>query len=440
MTVTTATATQPDQRTLRKVVLAGFLGTTVEYYDFFIYGTAAALVFAKVFFPTLGPAAGTAAAFGTFAVAFVARPLGGIVFGHIGDRVGRKATLVATMVLMGGATVGIGLLPTGQAIGIAAPILLIVLRFVQGLAVGGEWASAALFVTEYAPPKQRGLYALSPALGTSSGLLLSTLTFLITGALMSDETFLAWGWRIPFLLSIILVGVGLVVRLGVADTPVFREAMARAEKSEHTKAPLVSVFRNQPKELLLAAGTVLMWLSFFYFSAVYMTNYGTTVLGHSRTTMLTINLIGVVVDILGMVVGAYLADRIGRRIVMSGSAILALLLAFLVFPMANTGSVVMLGLVICAVLFVVGMASATTVALLPEIFHTEYRSTGTGTAFNLGSVVGGAIPPIIAAPLLAAYGSVALASMMAILALISAFSVLLLQETRQRQLHDHSNV
>ncbi len=440
MTVTTATATQPDQRTLRKVVLAGFLGTTVEYYDFFIYGTAAALVFAKVFFPTLGPAAGTAAAFGTFAVAFVARPLGGIVFGHIGDRVGRKATLVATMVLMGGATVGIGLLPTGQAIGIEAPIMLIVLRFIQGRAVGGEWASAALFVTEYAPPKRRGIYALSPALGTSSGLLLSTLTFLLTGALMSDEAFLAWGWRIPFLLSIVLVGVGLVVRLGVADTPVFREAMARAEKIEHTKAPLVSVFKNQPKELLLAAGTVLMWLSFFYFSAVYMTNYGTTVLGHSRTTMLTINLVGVVVDILGMVVGAYLADRIGRRIVMSGSAILALLLAFLVFPMANTGSVVMLGLVICAVLFVVGMASATTVALLPEIFHTEYRSTGTGTAFNLGSVVGGAIPPIIAAPLLAAYGSVALASMMAILALISAFSVLLLQETRQRQLHDHSNV
>lgn len=430
----TSAPEKTDAKTLRKVVAAGFLGTTVEYYDFFIYGTAAALVFAKVFFPTLGAAAGTTAAFATFAVAFVARPLGGIIFGHIGDRVGRKATLVATMILMGAATVAIGLTPSGATIGIAAPVILIALRFLQGLAVGGEWASAALFVTEYAPPKQRALFALSPALGTSSGLLLSTLTFLITGLTMSDETFLAWGWRVPFLLSLVLVLVGLYVRLGIADTPIFREAMAKAEEADHRKAPIVQVFTHQPKELFLAAGAVLMWLSFFYFAAVYMTNYGTTVLGHTRTEMLTINLIGVVVNILGMVFGGIMADRVGRRLVMGTAAVGALGWAFVIFPLADTRNTVLLGVAICVTLFLVGMASATTVALLPEVFHTRYRSTGTGTAFNLGSVVGGAIPPIIAAPLLATYGSVALAAMMALIAFISALSVLRLQETRGAQM------
>lgn len=426
----TATKAEHSPRTLRRVVAAGFIGTTVEYYDFFIYGTAAALVFPKIFFPELGAAAGVMASFATFAVAFIARPLGGIFFGHIGDRVGRKTTLVATMMLMGAATVLIGLIPDGRAIGIWAPLLLVLLRFAQGLAVGGEWASAALFVGEYAPKEKRAKYALSPTLGTSSGLLLSTLTFLIAGFTMSTETFEAWGWRIPFLFSIVLVAIGLYVRLGIAETPVFRAAAERADAREKAKTPLAQLFRNQSKEVLLASGAVLMWLSFFYIGAVYLTNYGTSVLGLSRNTMLVINLIGVGFNILGSVFGAVMADRIGRRKVMGTANALAVVWAFALFPLANTGNVLAMGIAVAVTLALVGVASGTTTALMPEIFRTQYRSTGTGVAFNLGSVLGGAIPPILAAPILAAAGSIGLAIMMAVLAAVSAIAVLLLRETR----------
>ena len=419
---------------LRRVVAAGFLGTTIEYYDFFVYGTAAALVFPKVFFPALGAAAATAASFATFAVAFLARPLGGIVFGYIGDRVGRKTTLVSTLLIMGAATVLIGLLPSASTIGVAGPILLIVLRFFQGLAVGGEWSSAALFVGEYAPRNKRGLYALSPTLGTSSGLLLSTLTFLITGLTMSNASFVAWGWRIPFLLSAILVAVGLWIRLGIAETPVFRAAMARAEIAEKSRHPLGQLLRDQWRQVLLAAGAVLMWLSFFYIGAVYLTNYGTTVLGFTRNTMLAINLVAILVNIIGSVVGGVLSDRIGRRQVMGAANVFAVLWAFALFPLVNTRNTFLVGVAVSVTLFIVGLGSGTTTAFLPEIFHTSYRSTGTGVSYNVGSVVAGAIPPIIAAPLLAAYGSVALSVMLAILAAVAAISVFLLRETRGRDL------
>lgn len=433
---TTAAVPPTDPKTLRRVVGAGFLGTTIEYYDFFIYGTAAALVFPTVFFPELGAAAGTAASFATFAVAFVARPLGGVVFGHIGDRIGRKTTLVATLLIMGVATVLIGTIPSGATIGVAAPILLIVLRFLQGLAVGGEWSSAALFVTEYAPPEKRGLYALSPTLGTSAGLLLSTLTFLVTSITMSDETFLTWGWRIPFLLSIVLVAVGIWVRLGVADTPVFRAALERAQRQGTGKLPLTQVFAHQGREVFLAAGAVIMWLAFFYIGAVYLINYGTSVLGFSRDTMLLINIVAIVCNVVGSVAGARLSDRIGRRATMIGANTFAVAWAFALFPLAGAGSAIAMGAAVSVTLFVVGMASGTTTAYLPEIFRTGYRSTATGLSFNIGSVVGGAIPPIVAAPLLAAYGSIALSLMMALVALVAVLCVVLLRETGGRSMDD----
>lgn len=423
---------------LRRVVVAGFLGTTVEYYDFFIYGTAAALVFPKLFFPELGPAAGTMASFATFGVAFLARPVGGIVFGHIGDRVGRKTTLVATLLLMGITTVSIGLLPTGSAIGILAPILLVALRFLQGLAVGGEWSSAALFVSEYAPKNKRALYGLAPTLGTCSGLLLSTLTFLLTGLSMSTETFESWGWRVPFLFSVVLVAVGLYVRLGIAETPVFRESAERAKTAERRKAPLVEVFRNQPREVFLAAGATLMWVSFFYLGAVYLTNYGTTQLGLSRNTMLTINLIAVGFNIAGSVAGGVLADRIGRRRVMGFANVLGAIWAFCLFPLVNTGNVVLIGIATSVTLVLVGVACATSTVLIPETFRTSYRSTATGVSTNLGSVVGGAIPPIVAAPLLAATGSISLSVMMGILAAAAAVCVFCLRETVGTSMSDHA--
>jgi MFS family permease len=415
---------------------AGLLGTTIEYYDFFIYGTAAALVFPQVFFPSLGTAAGVAASFATFGVAFVARPLGGILFGHIGDRVGRKATLIATLLLMGVSTVLIGVLPASGTIGVVAPILLVVLRLMQGLAVGGEWSSAALFVAEYAPPRRRGLYALSPTLGTGSGLLLSTLAFLVTSVSMSSDAFLQWGWRIPFLASIVLVGIGLWVRLGIADTPVFRASLAAAEAADRTRLPLASMLCQQWREVLLAAGAVVMWLSMFYIGAVYLINYGTTALGFSRSTVLAINVVAVLWNFIGSVAGAWLSDRFGRRPTMGVANAVAVVWSFVLFPLASAGSPVLMGVAVSASLFLVGIAASATTAYLPEIFRTGHRSTGIGASFNLGSVVGGAIPPVVAAPLFVAYGAHSLGVMLAILAAISTISVLLLRETAGRSLDE----
>jgi MFS family permease len=432
----TTAVPQADPATLRRVVGAGFLGTTIEYYDFFIYGTAAAVVFPKVFFPELGSAAATTASFATFAVAFVARPFGGVVFGHFGDRVGRKATLVATLLMMGLSTVLIGVLPAGSAIGVAAPIILIVLRFLQGLAVGGEWASAALFVGEYSPPGKRGLYALAPTLGTSSGLLLSTLTFLITGFAMSNETFLAWGWRIPFLLSVLLVAVGLWVRLGVADTPVFRAAQAKAAAAEKAKLPLAQLLRHQWKQMLLAAGAILFWQPFFTIGAVFLINYGTGTVGLSRNTMLTVTIVAILFNIAGSVTGSRLADRIGRRRSMLIANGFGVAWAFTLFPLADTGNPVLMGLGISATLFFVGISSSTMTAFMPELFRTAYRSTGTGAAFNLGSAVGGAVPSIVAAPLLAGFGGIGVAIMLSAFALVATVSVAFLHETRSRSLDE----
>jgi MFS family permease len=425
-----------DPKTLRRVVGAGFLGTTIEYYDFFIYGTAAALVFPKVFFPALGAAAATTASFATFAVAFLARPFGGVVFGHLGDRVGRKATLVATLLIMGLSTVLIGVLPSGSTIGVAAPAILIALRFLQGLAVGGEWSSAALFVGEYAPPKKRGLYALAPTLGTSAGLLLSTLTFLVTGFSMSTETFLAWGWRIPFLLSIVLVLVGLWVRLGVADTPVFRAAQERAAAVEKAKLPLAELLRHQWKQMLLAAGAILFWQPFFTVGGVFLINYGTNAVGLSRNTMLTVNIVAILFNIAGSITGGRLADRIGRRNSMLVANAFGIPWAFALFPLADSGSPVLMALGISATLFFVGIASSTMTAYMPELFRTSYRSTGTGAAFNLGSAVGGAVPSIVAAPLLAGFGGIGVAVMLAGFALVATLSIVFLRETSGRSLHE----
>lgn len=436
----TSTEAIPSPRTLRKVVAAGFIGTTVEYYDFFIYGTAAALVFPKIFFPTLGPSAAIMASFATFGVAFLARPLGGIVFGHIGDRVGRKTTLVATMVLMGAATAMIGLLPDGNSIGIWAPLTLITLRFAQGLAVGGEWTSAALFVGEYAPPGKRALYSLSPTLGASAGLVLSTLTFLITGFTMTTETFESWGWRVPFLLSIVLVLLGLYVRLGIAETPVFKAAAERAAAKEKEKLPLSQLFRFQSKEVFLASGAVVMWLSFYYIGAVYITNYGTAVIGLSRNEMLTANLIGAGFHIIGCIAGAFLSDKIGRRITIGTANLLAVGWAFALFPLANSGNVLLMGVAVSVTLLIVGVACGTTTALVPEIFATRYRATGAGVSYNLGSILGGAIPPILAAPIFAASGSFGLSVMMAGLAAISVLCVVFLRETGGISLDHESGI
>lgn len=429
-----------EPRGLRRVVAAGFMGTTIEYYDFFIYGTAAALVFPQIFFPALGPAAGTAASFATFGVAFLARPLGGLIFGWMGDRAGRKVTLITTMLMMGVATVLIGLIPAGDTIGVLAPIALIVLRFVQGLAVGGEWSSAAIFVVEHAPKEKRGLYSLAQTTGTTFGLLLATLTFLIVGLSMSDEAFISWGWRVPFILSVLLVAVGMWVRLGVADTPVFKDAMAKAQRGKATKAPVRELFANQWREVFLASGSVLMWLAFFYMGAVYLTNYGTAVLGIPQNTMLTIQFIAIAGCITGQVLGARLSDKVGRRAILLIGNGVAVVWVFALFPLVNTSTPWIVGAALTVTLFVVGLSNASTTVFLPETFRASYRSTGTGVSFNIGSVVAGAIPPIIAAPILAAHGSIGLSIMLAALAIVAVVSVIFMRETSKDSLYeDHTD-
>ncbi len=412
---------------MRRIAIASLTGTTVEFYDFFIYGTAAALVFGKVFFPALGGAAATAAAFATFGVAFVARPFGSILFGHFGDRVGRKKTLIATLLLMGLATVAIGLLPGAETIGVAAPILLVVLRLCQGLAVGGEWAGATLLTAENAPPEKRGRYAMFPQLGPSLAFALASLTFLITGLTMTPEAFLAWGWRVPFVLSIVLVAVGLYVRLRIDETPVFKGAVNR---NEVTRVPLFEVLRRQPKEVLLTGGALTMLFAFFYIGVAYLTNYGTATLKLPSSTVLGIGVLAGLCFAATTILSAILSDRLGRRPIIIWAIAAALVWSLVLFPLLDTGNPVLFAVGLCVTLAIVGVSYGPAGAYLPEMFATRYRYTGAGMGYNLAGVLGGAVPPLLATQLAASFGSYAIGVYLAAMALVSLVCVLLLKETK----------
>ncbi|MGE3287722.1 MAG: MFS transporter [Pseudonocardia sp.] len=417
---------------MHRVAIASATGTTIEFYDFFIYGTAAALVFGKVFFPALGPAAGTIAAFATAGVAFIARPFGAILFGHFGDRIGRKGTLVATLLLMGLSTVAIGLLPTAATIGVAAPILLIVLRVFQGLAVGGEWAGAVLLTAEYAPARKRGLYALFPQLGPSLAFALASATFLVTALTMSDESFLAFGWRIPFVASLILIAVGLYVRLSIEETPVFRAA---AKNKALARNPLIDVLRAQTKEVLLAGGALTMLFAFFYIGVTYLTSYGTTQLGHSRPTVLSIGILGGAVMAICTILSAVYSDRVGRRTLILWGNAAAIVAALLLFPILDIGTPWSFALGLSLVMGLVGVAYGPAGAYLPEIFATHYRYTGAGMGYNLAGILGGAVTPFLAAWLVAGFGSFAIGIYLALMGLLSTLCVLALHETKDVDLH-----
>ncbi|MGQ0577010.1 MAG: MFS transporter [Pseudonocardia sp.] len=430
------TGAQPATR-MRRIAIASATGTTIEFYDFFIYGTAAALVFGKVFFPGLGDAAGTVAAFATFGVAFIARPFGAILFGHLGDRLGRKGTLVATLLLMGIATILIGLLPTAASIGIWAPILLIVLRVLQGLAVGGEWAGAVLLTAEYAPAKQRGKYALFPQLGPSLAFALASATFLITTLTMTPEAFLAYGWRIPFVGSIVLVAVGLYVRLKIEETPVFKAAAA---SNSLARNPLFEVVKAQPKEVLLAGGALTMLFAFFYIGVAYLTSYGTAMppagLGLSRTAVLTAGIFAGLTFALTTILSAIYSDRVGRRKMILIGNVGAIVLALLIFPILNIGTPLAFTIGLMLILGLVGVAYGPAGAFLPEIFATRYRYTGAGMGYNLAGILGGAVPPLFAATLAAAYGSYAIGIYLAAMGLLSTLCVLALKETKDVSLDE----
>ncbi|WP_245720038.1 MFS transporter [Nocardia uniformis] len=428
-------ATPTSGTSVRKVAVASCIGTTIEFYDFFIYGTAAALVFPTVFFPALGATAGTVASFATFAVAFIARPVGAALFGHYGDRIGRKKTLVSTLLLMGLCTLLIGMLPSADTIGVAAPIILVLLRFGQGFAVGGEWAGATLLTAEYAPPGKRGLYAMFPQVGPAFAFILSSSTFLVTGALLgdTDEAFLTWGWRIPFLFSIVLVAIGLYMRLAIEETPVFRaNQAARAIDSAKPGLPFLDAWRHQPKEILLSAGALATLFAFFYMGTAYLTSYGTKTLGFDRPFVLIVGIGAAVAFGAAIIVSALYSDRLGRRRVLMVSSGLAIGWALLLFPLLDTGTPVAFAIGVVGTLTIFGIAYGPCGAFLPEMFQTRYRYTGAGMGYNLAGVLGGAIPPLIATPLSASFGSIAIGIMLAGLAVLSFGCTYALVETKDK--------
>ncbi len=415
---------QAAPNSMRRIALASMTGTVIEFYDFFIYGTAAALVFNRVFFPAMGAAAGTALALATFGVAFVARPFGSILFGHFGDRLGRKRTLVVTLMTMGFSTLVIGLLPSASTIGIAAPILLVLLRILQGLAVGGEWAGAVLLTAENAPVKARGKFALFPQLGPSIAFALASATFLLTTLTMSSESFLAWGWRVPFIASVVLVGVGLYVRVKLTETTVF-------DSIEHTKTrlPISEAITSRPRAVFLGAGSTTTAFAFFYIGVTYMTTYGTAELKLTRPTVLALGILGGAAMAVTTIISAMLADRIGRRNVVVLGTAAAVVAGIIAFPIIDIATAWSFGLGLCLVLGVVGLAYGAQGSLLPELFPTRYRYTGAGIAYNLAGVIGGGVVPLIAAALVPAYGSLALGLVLTVVAAIGLVCTLGLPRT-----------
>ena len=429
MATTTITHVRPQSVSL--IAFASLIGTTIEWYDFFLYGTAAALVFNKLFFPTFDPLAGTLAAFGTYAVGFVARPIGGVIMGHYGDRIGRKSMLVLTLVMMGTATFLIGILPTYQQIGPWAAVLLVLLRMVQGIGVGGEWGGAALMAIEHAPPERRGFYGSWPQVGVPAGLLISTAVFGVF-ARQPEAQFLAWGWRVPFLLSIVLVGVGLLIRLRIFETPAFARMKERGEES---RMPVLEVLRTHRKEVILAAGSRVAENGAFYIYSVFMLVYGTQHVHVSRDVVLDALLIASGIEIFVVPMWGLLTDFIGRRPVYIFGGVVTGLFAFPLFWMFDTGSPRMItAAMIIALLFGHAAMYAPQGAFLPELFGTRVRYSGASLGAQLASVLAGGLSPFIATALMASYGRNALALYIILMSIITVVSVLIASETRHHDI------
>lgn len=384
------------QSSVRRVVLASFVGTTIEWFDFFIYGTAAALVFGELFFPNENEFVGRMAAYATFAIGFFARPLGGIVFGHYGDRIGRKAMLVTTLMLMGMATFLIGILPTYETIGIAAPILLVVLRLVQGFGVGGEWGGAVLMAVEHGHEGKRGFYGSCVQMGVPVGLLLAASVFAIFSRLPEDQ-FLLWGWRVPFLLGIVLLGIGMFIRLRIMESPLFEKAQ---QETGVSKIPIIEVVKKHPKNVLLAMGARFAENACFYIFSVFVLSYAVDRLGLERPTILTGVWIAAAVQIIAIPAFGILSDKVGRRPVYIGGAIFIALFAFPFFWMVETKVTVVIWLAI--VLGLVGHAAmyGPQAAFFSELFGTRVRYSGASIGYQLASPFAGGIAPMVATALL----------------------------------------
>lgn len=428
MTTANPRAIAPE-RSIRKVALIALAGSTIEWYDFFIYATAAALVFNQLFFPSFLPLAGTLLAFSTFAVGFLIRPLGALVFGHFGDKFGRKPALVTAMLMMGIATTAIGLLPSYETVGVLAPIMLVTLRLIQGLALGGQWGGAVLLVTESAPSNKRGFYGSFAQLGVPVALILSNLLFLFITVALPTEAFAAWGWRIPFLLSVFLIGVGLYLQVRIEDTPAMRKVH---EAHTEARAPVMDLLRTHFKAIALAAGATIINGASYYILAIYMLAYGTGVLQLPRSTILTGVLLSSVASAIAILAFAALSDKIGRRkVFLSGAALMALW-AFPLFWLVDTKSAILISVALVVGQVFFSMTYGPAAALFSEMFGTRVRYSGISVGYQIGSVLGGAFAPIIATSLYAAFGTSAAVSVyLAAMAIISFVSVLLVTETYQ---------
>ena len=431
------------QSNMRKVALTALAGTSIEWYDFFLYGAAAALVFPSVFFGEIEPATAYILSFLTFAAGFIARPVGGVIFGHFGDRIGRKRTLVMALLLMGISSTLIGLLPPYAMIGVAAPILLTLLRFAQGLAIGGQWGGAMLLVTESAPDDKRGYYGAFAQAGAPVGVILANLAFIFTSALVSEEFFMTWGWRIPFLVSVILIGISMYIQLNLEDTKAFKDLETSNKEKQETKtsspiirSPIIEAVRKYPRRILLAAGAFLSVQVTFYILIAFLLAYGVSSAGMSRDDMLTAVLIASALMVpIQFVFSAY-SDRHGRRGIFMLGAALTAVWAFAIFPLVDTGNFYFIVLAIAGGLIFLAMMYGPQAAFFTELFSTEVRYSGATLGYQIGAILGGAFAPSIAALLWTDYDIIWVSVYIAVASLLSLISVYLLTETYQSDLSE----
>lgn len=433
------------EQNMRKVALTALAGTSIEWYDFFLYAAAAALVFPAAFFPDSSPTVGLILSFGTFAFGFIARPLGGIVFGHFGDRIGRKRTLVIALMLMGVASTLIGLLPTYATIGVAAPILLTVLRFCQGLAIGGQWGGAMLLVTESAPANERGWFGAYAQAGAPVGVILANLALIAVSAAVSEEFFRTWGWRIPFIASVALIGISMYVQLKLEDTVAFRELqmVREAHKDEHSEAqpvrrsPVLEALVKYPRTISLAAGAFLSIQVSFYILIGFILAYGSQgIAGMSRDAMLGAVLLASALQIPFQFWASSYSDRHGRRGIFMLGAVLTGVWAFALFPLVDTGNFWLIVLGVSGGLCFLGMMYGPQAAYYTELFKTEVRYSGASLGYQIGAILGGAFAPTIATILWTEYSIVWVSVYIAIASVLSLLCVSKLSETSGDSLHD----
>ncbi|MDA3624559.1 MFS transporter [Saccharopolyspora sp. WRP15-2] len=427
----TAVRRSPDHAVLRKVALSGLLGTVIEYYDFLLYGTLAAIVFGQLFFPGSDPVVGTIASFGTLAVGYVARPVGGIVFGHFGDRMGRKSMLVLTMTMMGLASVLIGLLPTYGSIGAWAPVLLVLCRIVQGVAIGGEWAGATLMVVEHADAKRRGLWNGLLQMGSPLGSVLSTIAVALVTRLPEDQL-MSWGWRVPFLFSAVLLGIGLYVRISITESPLFEQSRAAADKP---KVPLVEVLRN-PGTFLLASAVGIGPFALTALISTFMITYGKSI-GYATADVVTGVLITALLGLVAIPLFSLLSDHLGRRTVVVGGAAGIVLLAFPMYALVNTKVVALLFAGMLLGQLIQNAMYAPLGPLLSEMFGTNVRYTGVSLGYQMGALIGGGFTPLLASSVFTISGapsSTPLAVLAGACGLVTLLAIWRTGETRGRDL------